>query len=96
MSSILKLEFINFHEKNPKVYQLFCKFTEQIIAAGFKSYSAKAVIERIRWHTDIVHNDGDEFKITNNHTAYYARHYMEMNPMYVGFFKTKEVKSDGE
>lgn len=49
----LKAEFWAWHRKNPHVYELFKKFTFQVMEAGHGHYSARAIVHRIRWHTDI-------------------------------------------
>ena len=79
MKESLKKKWWEFHKNNPHVYELFEKFTFQIIQAGFKNYSANAVFERIRWHTDIE-TRGSGFKLSNNHRAYYARYFHIRNP----------------
>ena len=90
MSDKLKKEWWEFHQKNPEVWELFAKFTQDVINMGHKHYSAKAIFERIRWHTD-VETKGSKFKLQNNHTAYYARYFMSLSPMHEGFFKTREI-----
>ena len=72
MSDTLKLQWWAFHNANPHVYELFEKFTFDVIRRGYSNYSANAIFERIRWHTEIE-TDG-EFKLSNNHRAYYARY----------------------
>jgi len=90
--SKLKDEFDKFHKENPEVWELFVKFTFDVVNTGRKNYSVKAVFERIRWHTDIE-TTGKPFKLSNNHTAYYARHFHEKYPEHEGFFKTKQLRS---
>jgi hypothetical protein len=87
----LRKKFREFHAENPEVWELLKQFTFQIIGKGYKNYSINAVFERIRWHTAIETNDPD-FKLSNNHRAYYARLFMEAHPEYDGFFRTKEVR----
>ena len=91
----LKRQWWEWHKKNPKVFELFCTYTYELINAGHTHYSAKGIWERIRWHT---HGDtkGDDFKLQNNHTAYYARYFMHLYPEHKGFFRTREVKEDGK
>lgn len=91
--SNLKYKWWDFHKKNPQVYELVEHFTFEVIKRGFKNYSIKSVFERIRWHTD-VETTGVKFKLSNNHTAYYARLFMVKNPDYEGFFRTKQTRGD--
>lgn len=86
----LEREWWEFHQKNPAIFQLFTRYTKQAVESGRDHYSAKAIIERIRWHT-MVETTGSEFKICNNHTAYYARHFVRCHPEHEGFFRMKNI-----
>jgi len=90
----LKKKFITYNSKNPAVWQLFKKYTLMAIKSGRKTYSAKAIFERIRWFHEIEGRDSLGFKLSNNHTAYYSRLFMERYPQYRGFFKLKAVRGD--
>ena len=90
----LERRFNRFDEDNPHVWDLFVKYTNDVIQAGKKNYSQKAIFERIRWHTDIETQSDVKFKLSNNHTAYYARKFMDAFPDKEGFFRTKKVKGD--
>lgn len=86
------LELLNawmrWHKDNPDFYHLFCRFTRQAISRGHKNLSAWLVVNRIRWETSIV-TKGDEFKIRNDYIALYSRLFMQDNPEYKGFFRTR-------
>lgn len=86
-------EFEAFHRDNPQVYALFVRFALQ--AAGRRShFGAKAVFERMRWHAafDVT---GDEFKVNNNYTAFYARLFERDYPQHAGFFRQRASVADG-
>lgn len=76
--------------QHPQVYDLFKRFTLELIATGRTRYSAKAIIERVRWETDV--RGGKPFKIANMVTAYLARRFCEENPEYSEFFKIVKGK----
>jgi len=82
-----------WHKKNPKVWELFQRFTFEAINSGRKNYSHWAIIQRIRWETDIV-TKGDSFKISNDWIGYYARYFHHTYPEHKGFFKTKPLKHE--
>lgn len=86
------MEFDKFHNENPRVYQLFERFTLEAISRGHGHYSADAIMHRVRWETSISTTD-PEFKINNNHVAFYARMFMDNNPERVGFFETRQRKN---
>jgi hypothetical protein len=88
-----KEQFQKYNEQNPKVYELFCKFTNQVINKGFKNFSAESIINQIRWFTSIE-TTGNSFKINNDLKPYYARQFMKDNPQYEGFFRTRASIAD--
>tara|TARA_R110000796_G_scaffold43000_2_gene105861 strand:- start:4219 stop:4494 length:276 start_codon:yes stop_codon:yes gene_type:complete len=87
----LKQKFDDWHKENPEVYVLFCKFTLQASERGHKRLSAWMIVNRIRWETAVV-TTGDDYKVSNDFIALYARKFMEDYPKYKGFFVTKEMK----
>jgi hypothetical protein len=93
-SDTIKRQWWRWHRTNPHVYELFKQFTFDVIRRGHKHYSSKAIFERIRWHTEIE-TAGEEFKMSNNYTPYYARLFMKDFPEHAEFFRTKTLRSDG-
>ena len=51
----------------------------------------KTDLERT-WAKFHQENPAYDFKITNNHTPYYSRFWMEKNPQHEGFFRTKSIR----
>ena len=88
--------FAVWHEANPRVWDLFVQFTFDVIRAGRPYYSARDIVHRIRWHTNIEMRAVDEFKINNNWSPYYARLFVQAFPEYEGFFEMRSADSDPE
>lgn len=87
----LRAQVKAFHKENPKVWVLFKRFTLELINRGFEHYSAKGVFERIRWESSQAENRGkNDWKLNNNHSAFYARAFMKKFPEHDGFFRTRE------
>jgi hypothetical protein len=83
-----------WHLKNPNVYHLFKHFTfEALRERKHKHLGAWLVVNRIRWETSIS-TTGEDFKISNNFIAYYARLFMEEYPEHKGLFRTKLLKEE--
>jgi hypothetical protein len=82
-----------WHKKNPKVWVLFQKFTFEAIRSGRKNYSHWAVMQRIRWETD-VNTKGDCFKISNDFICYYARYFIHTHPQHSHFFRIRPLKEE--
>lgn len=85
-------KFNQYHRDNPQVYELFKRFTFMAIKRGHNRLSAWMIANRIRWETSIETFSVDEYKISNDYIALYARMFMREHPEYDGFFKTKEMK----
>lgn len=79
-------EFLSFHESNPHVYEQYKNETIEAIANGREAYSSKLITEHNRWDR--------KFKISNNHTAYYARIFIEENPQYENFFRLRPIRRE--
>jgi|DEB19_MinimDraft_3_1074340.scaffolds.fasta_scaffold04892_3 hypothetical protein len=91
MTDDTKQRWWAWHKANPHVYQLFERFTWEAIKLGHKHLSAWLIVNRIRWETSIV-TKGDDFKISNDFIAYYARLFMHYHPEHKGFFRIKRLK----
>lgn len=94
----MREQCIAFHKAHPEVWKLFARFTFELIARGFKHYSAQhGVFARIRWETDQADVDGNStFKVNNNHSPFYARAFMKKYPEHDGFFRTRQQTSEHE
>jgi hypothetical protein len=90
----IKSSFIAFHKANPVVWKLFCIYTNQLREKGFKNYSARAVIHRVRWHVNIETRSEDGLKINDHYSPYYARMYMATYPEAKGFFRNRKRTSE--
>ncbi|MAS98849.1 MAG: hypothetical protein CMF29_08040 [Kiritimatiellaceae bacterium] len=92
MTGNLKEEWWEFHKANPHVYNLFCDYANKAIASGRKHYSARTIIELIRWHNDIETTESD-FKINDHVVPYYARLFMHYHPEHKGFFELRQLRN---
>ncbi|MDQ2079516.1 hypothetical protein RA307_04920 [Xanthobacteraceae bacterium Astr-EGSB] len=70
----------------------FERLALDIAAAGYRRYSADAVLHRIRWHMQIEHRDSS-FKANNDWTASLARWFLARHPEHPRFFETRERKA---
>mgnify|MGYP003642133455 CR=1 FL=1 len=81
MDNELYEQWLKFHKNNQHIYDLFDKFTRQVIKT---LYVIKAPLR----------NKNQDFDLNNNHTAYYARHWMKQNPKHRDFFELRCVKGE--
>jgi hypothetical protein len=80
--------FEAFHRMNPHVYGHIVEIALDLKGRGFTKGGMKMVFERLRW-LYAIQTVGEEYKLNNNYTAYYARLVMETVPSLDGFFVTR-------
>lgn len=88
--------FAAFDMANPGMWELFEKFTFELIANGKTRYGVGGVIHRIRWETDMATRDGTPFKVNSNWAPYYSRKFHAKYPQYDGFFSMRQSRADEE
>lgn len=86
-------KFLKYHKENPHVYQEFKKLTFKTIQKGFKHYSARGIIQLLRWHTGVSEN-GTGLKINDHRSMYYGRMFMNEYPEHDGFFRLRSSAAD--
>lgn len=84
-----------FHRAHPEIWAMFVKFTMDRISRGFENYSVRAIFHHIRWETARpTYRPGEEFKLNNNHAAFYSRRFHKAYPTHDGFFRTRKQTSE--
>lgn len=92
----LEQAFVEFHSKNPQVYEKFCERAAQLIAAGFKRYSADGIMHCVRFDHDVairstsIGADGHPVKINNNTVRLYAELWTRDHPEHPDFFQSRK------
>ena len=79
----------DFHKKHPEVWDLFVRFSFELMDRGFKHYSVSGVFDRIRWEKGAGADGTSEFKIGNNFKPFYARAFMKKYPEANGFYRLR-------
>lgn len=88
-----KRDWWEWHKKNPHVWELFERFAMEAVRKGRKKISHWLIINRIRWETSII-TTGHDFKISNDHIAFYARLWIALHPDYKDLFNVKKMKGE--
>lgn len=78
---------LQYDQKHPNIYKLFKKYARLARKKFKKNYSAKGVIEDMRWNEHFLFED--EFKIDNNLAPYYARKIMADFKCFQGYFEIR-------
>lgn len=89
----LETQFWQFHTQNPMVYSFLIEFAfEWRLNRGKDArLGIKALFERVRWEVSLGNTKSD-FKLNNNHTAFYARLIMRTNPALQDIFKVRRQR----
>jgi hypothetical protein len=85
------MDFKNYDNMHPEIWESFKEISFQTKAKGFLTYSAKGIFEIIRWHRRIP-NCGDDFKVNNNFAPDYARKMEKFYPEFENFFRKRMLK----
>lgn len=88
--SRLQRRFESFHRENEHVLDEIIKIARDLKRHGFKKTGMKLIFERLRWLHALKTKGDDEYKLNNNHTAFYARVVMLLCPDLDSFFRTRE------
>lgn len=89
--SKLEASFWEFHRANPLVYSRLVGLATQWRESGVRKIGINALFERLRWEMSL-RTHGGEFKLNNNHRAFYARMLMENEPELAGLFALRKQK----
>lgn len=87
----LKRKFLKFHRNNPEVYFELKNLAFDMLESGLTKYSISGLFEVLRFNKHLK-TRGSDFKLSNNHRAYYSRLLMKKEPELKGFFNTRDVK----
>jgi hypothetical protein len=86
--------FKKFHRKNPNVFTLFKELAFKMLKTGRAKYSARTIIEVIRWDRDLQ-TVGEVFKINGDFVPLYVRLLIYQSPEFGEFFELRKVRSRG-
>lgn len=86
--------FTRFHEQNPEVYDLFKQAALKMRETGRQRYSARTIVEVIRWDHDL-RTSGGAFSVNDNFTPIYVRLLIHEHPEFRDFFELRTVRSKG-
>jgi hypothetical protein len=78
--------FVEYHKNHPHIYAEFKKLSYKMLETGRKRYSAKMIINVLRWESDLK-AVGEEFKITDRFQSMYARMLAYNDPQFENFFE---------
>jgi hypothetical protein len=89
----LKDQFREFDQKFPVVYEKFRSFAVSLLEQGRTRYSARTILERVRWDVNLSVSDG-EFKLNNNLTPFFARKLIGEDARFANFFELRALKGE--
>ena len=84
----METQFEAFHLRNPHVYTSIIAISKDLKKRGFRKGGMKMIFERLRW-LYAIQTVGEDYKLNNNYTAFYARLVMATVPELDGFFAVR-------
>jgi hypothetical protein len=95
-SGSIERDFLEFHQANPLVYERLVQLArEWKRRRGNRKVGMKMLFEVLRWEV-AMRTTGDDFRLNNNYTSYYARLIMEREPDLRGLFETRALHAPRE
>lgn len=85
-------DFRAFHEANPQVYRAIREIALDLKKRNVRKAGMKAIFERLRWIYRLQ-TQGEEYRLNNNYTAFYARMLMDREPELDGFFEVRRLRT---
>lgn len=89
----LEEQFVAFHQANPHIFDMLREMALELKTAGRKRYGISGLFEVLRWRYAVKTSEPD-FKLNNNHRAFYARKLMSYVPELRGFFATRAQRRE--
>lgn len=93
MVELNNTEFAKFDDNNPEIWELFVRFTFELIDAGRTRNSARGIFHRIRWESAQTSDDA-LYKLNDAWSPYYARKFHAVYPEHEGFFQLRTSRAD--
>lgn len=84
-------QYRNWLQASPQAFVMFERMANEIRGSGFNRYSAKTIVEAIRWHSDLERTEA--FKINNNYVALLAIDLISKDASFEGFFEMRRTKA---
>jgi hypothetical protein len=88
MSDEIQEKFLAFHKENPHVYERLAEMAVDALYAGVTRLGMKQLFEVLRYE-EKIRTSGDEFRLNNNYTAYYARMLIDDSPQVKSMFELR-------
>jgi len=92
VGSTIDERFRKFDAAHPEVWQLFRRLCQQVRQAGHKRYSARMIVQQIRWHHTVNPTRDGGLKINDHHSRCYAEKMEREYPEFRGFFEHRGRK----
>lgn len=96
-------DFLAFDAAHPEVYQLFDRFTRQLLRVSERRLGARVVWERIRWETYAMlarakpkkgQKRGPRTLLNDHFLPYYIRRWRRANPDLAHLFEVRKSLAD--
>lgn len=86
------LQFLEYHRKNPSIYDYMVAALYEMKDANYRRYGFPMVFNQCRWHFGVKQRNSD-FELNNNIAAHYSRAIAILNPELEGFYEMRTTEN---
>jgi hypothetical protein len=90
----IQQQFEEFHARNPEVFALLERFTQEAVDRGRKRLGIRMLYERVRWEVYIQTEDANsDFKINDHYHSRYVRRLIKVHPEWEHLFELRKLRA---
>jgi hypothetical protein len=90
----IEQRFNRYHKNNPEVYNALVALARDFRQKSHRKIGIKMLFEVLRWNYYLTINTDEEYKLSNDFTAHYARIIMMQEPDLKDAFNLRLSKAD--
>jgi hypothetical protein len=87
-------QFEEFHRRNPEVFALLERFTQQVVDRGRRKIGIRMLWERVRWEVMLSTEDPcSDYKINDHYHSRYVRLLIKAHPEWESLFELRKLRA---
>lgn len=89
---VVKKKFVEFHRNNPHIYQTLVDRIHRQMQNGWRRTSVWLLLNIERWGPGSTVDHEEQYKISNDYFAYYARLLIARHPEFASMLEIKRLQ----
>lgn len=87
-------KFKKFHKENPQVYKMVIDVAKHLKDEKYNEFGTLLLFEIVRYSPTFKKARGDDYKLNNNHKAFYSRLFLYEYPEFKSVLKIRRSSAD--